>query len=232
MSFETFGLEHNLYIVGTLFIWVTVLFVSSKFLDTQQRHMMVIVLITLSLGQEIFDDILRWNEGVWYVANDLPLHMCGLSLITSTYALYTKSQTAFELSYFLGLGGALQAIVTPDPGRFPLDVSVFWNFLSHGIIIMNVLWLIFIENMRCRRGSFLNIILITNAGVFIISFLNSVLGGNYWFICQKPSGESPFIIGEWPLYFIGFEMFGIIVLGLFYIPMIILRRKGVQFAVR
>ena len=83
MSFETFGLEHNLYIVGTLFIWVTVLFVSSKFLDTQQRHMMVIVLITLSLGQEIFDDILRWNEGVWYVANDLPLHMCGLSLILS-----------------------------------------------------------------------------------------------------------------------------------------------------
>ena len=232
MSFETFGLEHNLYIVGTLFIWVTVLFVSSKFLDTQQRHMMVIVLITLSLGQEIFDDILRWNEGVWYVANDLPLHMCGLSLITSTYALYTKSQTAFELSYFLGLGGALQAIVTPDPGRFPLDVSVFWNFLSHGIIIMNVLWLIVIENMRCRRGSFLNIILITNAGVFIISFVNSVLGGNYWFICQKLGGESLFIIGEWPLYFIGFEMFGILVLGLFYIPMIILRKKGVQFAVR
>ena len=97
---------------------------------------------------------------------------------------------------------------------------------------MNVLWLIVIENMRCRRGSFLDMILITNAGVFIISFVNSVLGGNYWFICQKPGGESPFIIGEWPLYFIGFEMFGILVLGLFYIPMIILRRKGVQFAVR
>ena len=75
-------------------------------------------------------------------------------------------------------------------------------------------------------------ILITNAGVFIISFVNSVLGGNYWFICQKPGGESPFVIGEWLLYFIGFDMFGILVLGLFYIPMIILRRKRVQFAVR
>ena len=97
---------------------------------------------------------------------------------------------------------------------------------------MNILWLIVIENMRYRRGSFLNMILITNAGVFIISFVNSVLGGNYWFICEKPGGESLFIIGEWPLYFIGFEMFGILVLGLFYIPMIILRKKGVQFAVR
>ena len=89
-----------------------------------------------------------------------------------------------------------------------------------------------IEYMRCRGGSFLNMILITNAGVFIISFVNSVLGGNYWFICEKPGGESLFIIGEWPLYFIGFEMFGILVLGLFYIPMIILRKKGVKFAVR
>ena len=75
-------------------------------------------------------------------------------------------------------------------------------------------------------------ILITNAGVFIISFVNSVLGGNYWFICKKPGVESPFVIGEWLLYFIGFDMFGILVLGLFYIPMIILRRKRVQFAVR
>ena len=75
-------------------------------------------------------------------------------------------------------------------------------------------------------------ILVINAGVFIISFVNSVLGGNYWFICQKLSNERSFIIGELPLYFIGFEMFGILVLGLFYIPMIILRKKGVQFAVR
>ena len=75
-------------------------------------------------------------------------------------------------------------------------------------------------------------ILITNAGVFIISFVNSVLSGNYWFIRQKSGVESPFVISEWPLYFIGFDMFGILVLGLFYIPMIILRRKRVQFAVR
>jgi hypothetical integral membrane protein (TIGR02206 family) len=139
MDFITFGTTHNLYMAGTLFVCVLVLFIGSKVLDAQQRRMMVIVLITLSLGQEIIDDILRWNAGVWRVANDLPLHMCGFSLITSTYALYTRSQSAFELSYFWCLGGALQAIVTPDPGRFPLDVSVFWNFLSHRIIILNVL---------------------------------------------------------------------------------------------
>ena len=99
MGFETFGLEHNLYIIGTLFIWVIVLFISSKFLDSQQRHMVVIVLITLSLGQEIIDDILRWNAGVWSVANDLPLHMCGFSLITSTYALPQRIVFEYDPNY-------------------------------------------------------------------------------------------------------------------------------------
>ena len=231
MNFETFGLEHNLYLIGTFTIWFLVLFTGKVILNLEQRRIFVLLLIFITISQELIDDILRWNVGIWDVAEDLPLHMCGISFFTSTYALYSKNQTAFELSYFWGLAGAFQAIITPDPTRFVMDVSLFWNFLSHGLIILNVLWMIVIDNMRCRVGSYLNAIIITNGILFIISIVNSILGGNYWFICEKPGGESPFIMGEWPLYMIGFQISGILLLGLFYIPMIILRKKGKQFAI-
>ena len=231
MNFETFGLEHNLYLIGTFTIWFLVLFTGKEILNLEQRRIFVLLLIFITISQELIDDILRWNVGIWDVAEDLPLHMCGISFFTSTYALYSKNQTAFELSYFWGLAGAFQAIITPDPTRFVMDVSLFWNFLSHGLIILNVLWMIVIDNMRCRVGSYLNAIIITNGILFIISIVNSILGGNYWFICEKPGGESPFIMGEWPLYIIGFQISGILLLGLFYIPMIILRKKGKQFAI-
>ena len=231
MNFETFGLEHNLYLIGTFTIWFLVLFTGKVILNLEQRRIFVLLLIFITISQELIDDILRWNVGIWHVAEDLPLHMCGISFFTSTYALYSKNQTAFELSYFWGLAGAFQAIITPDPTRFVMDVSLFWNFLSHGLIILNVLWMIVIDNMRCRVGSYLNAIIITNGILFIISIVNSILGGNYWFICEKPGGESPFIMGEWPLYIIGFQISGILLLGLFYIPMIILRKKGKQFAI-
>ena len=231
MNFETFGLEHTLYLIGTFTIWFLVLFTGKVILNLEQRRIFVLLLIFITISQELIDDILRWNVGIWDVAEDLPLHMCGISFFTSTYALYSKNQTAFELSYFWGLAGAFQAIITPDPTRFVMDVSLFWNFLSHGLIILNVLWMIVIDNMRCRVGSYLNAVIITNGILFIISIVNSILGGNYWFICEKPGGESPFIMGEWPLYIIGFQISGILLLGLFYIPMIILRKKGKQFAI-
>ena len=231
MNFETFGLEHNLYLIGTFTIWFLVLFTGKVILNLEQRRIFVLLLIFITISQELIDDILRWNVGIWDVAEDLPLHMCGISFFTSTYALYSKNQTAFELSYFWGLAGAFQAIIPPDPTRFVMDVSLFWNFLSHGLIILNVLWMIVIDNMRCRVGSYLNAVIITNGILFIISIVNSILGGNYWFICEKPGGESPFIMGEWPLYIIGFQISGILLLGLFYIPMIILRKKGKQFAI-
>ncbi|MDC0234845.1 YwaF family protein [Candidatus Marinimicrobia bacterium] len=52
---------------------------------------------------------------------------------------------ALFLAYFWGLVGALQGILTPDPARWPYgDISIFWNFLSHGIVILNVVWLILV----------------------------------------------------------------------------------------
>ena len=231
MDFVIFGLEHNLYLIGIFSIWLIILYIGKAILNEDQRRILVFFLIVVSIGQELIDDFLRWNAGIWIIAEDLPLHMCGISLFTSVFAIYKKNQTAFELSYFLGLAGAFQAIITPDPNRFVLDVSTFWNFLSHGIIILNVLWLIVIDNMRCRNGSFINTIIITNGCLFIISIVNTILGGNYWFLCEKPGGDSPFIIGDWPLYLIGFEISGILLLGLFYIPMIILRKRDANFAI-
>ena len=149
MNFETFGLEHNLYLIGTFTIWFLVLFTGKVILNLEQRRIFVLLLIFITISQELIDDILRWNVGIWDVAEDLPLHMCGISFFTSTYALYSKNQTAFELSYFWGLAGAFQAIITPDPTRFVMDVSLFWNFLSHGLIILNVLWFIF----KCNNNN-------------------------------------------------------------------------------
>ena len=100
-------------------------------------------------------------------------------------------------------------------------ISIFWSFLSHGVIILNVVWLIWVDGMRCRKDSLLNTFLVTNAGVFVIGVINKLLGenANYWFICEKPGGDNPFLIGEWPYYLFTFEIAAFFIMLIIYLPM-------------
>ena len=221
-SFQTFSFEHNSYLLGLLLLWFILPLIGKKFLSKDQQRNVVFILIAVTLLQELLHYFFKINLNKFDIAQDLSLHMCGISVFISCYALYTKNQAAFELSFFWGLAGALQAVLTPDPTRFHFGyISTFWSFLSHVIIIMNVFWLIFVDNMRCRKNSLLNTILVTNGAIFIIGIINNAIGNgaNYWFICEKPSGDSPFLIGEWPYYLFTFQLAGILFMSLIYLPM-------------
>jgi hypothetical integral membrane protein (TIGR02206 family) len=221
-SFSTFGSEHNIYLFALIAIWILLPLLGKKLLTRDQQRNIVLILISVTLLQELLHYFYKIHLNSFDIAQDLSLHMCGFSLFISCYALYTKNQTAFELSFFWGLAGALQAILTPDPSRFHFGyISTFWSFLSHGIIILNVFWLIFVDNMRCRKNSLFNTILVTNGAIFIVGIINKLIGNgaNYWFICEKPSGDSPFLIGEWPFYLFTFQLAGILFMLLIYFPM-------------
>jgi uncharacterized membrane protein YwaF len=75
--------------------------------------------------------------------------------------------------------------------------------------------------MRCRKYSLLNTAIVTNAAVFIVGIINKLIGNgaNYWFICEKPSGDSPFLIGEWPYYLFTFQLAGFMLMAVIYFPM-------------
>ena len=228
-EFPTFGFEHNMYLLASFIIWLGLPFIGRKYLSKQQKMTVAIVLIAVTLLQELLFDFFQLYIDDFDLGDDLSLHMCGLSLFISCYALYYKSQAAFEISFFWGIVGASQAIFTPDPARFPYgDISVFFNFLSHGIIILNVFWLMIVDGMRCRKGSLLNTFFISNGAVFIIGFLNKIIGhdANYWFVCRKPGGDNPFLIGEWPYYLYTFVTAGFILMFIVYIPMWIIVNRN------
>ena len=176
-DFPTFGFEHNAYMAGCLALCLLFPFIGKKYLNPTQRKAVAILLAFFTIFQEVVFDVFQIYIDDFYLEDDLSLHMCGFSLFLTSYALWKKNQTAFELAFFWGLAGAFQGIITPDPSRWPYgDISVFWNFLSHGIIILNVIWLIWVDGMRCRKGSFLNTILITNGVIFMMSIVNKIIG--------------------------------------------------------
>ena len=144
-SFQSFGLEHISYLLICISVWFFLPLIGRRYASQSQQRNIVLALISVTLLQELLHYFYKINLNSFDPAKDISLHMCGFSLFISCYALYTRNQTAFELSFFWGLAGALQAIMTPDPTRFYFGyISTLWSFLSHGLIILNVFWMIFV----------------------------------------------------------------------------------------
>ena len=225
--FQPWNADHKLYIFIMAASWVIVPFISQKYLDSTWKRKVALLLVISIIGVEIADDIYRvFDSRGWFISSDLPLHMCGFSVFATSWALITKNQRFFELSYFWGLGGALQAILTPDPTSIENHFYLFSFMVSHGLIILNVLYLIFVYKMILTKGALLRTIITTNILLVGIAIINWILDANYFYLFEPPPVENPLIMArEFPLYFVNMEVVAIIVLYIISIPMLIYRKK-------
>lgn len=225
--FQPWNADHKIYMLAMLGSWVLVPFIFRKYLNDNWQRRAALCLVISILGVEIIDDIYRvFDSKGWFASSDLPLHMCGFSVFTTSWALLTKDQLIFELSYFWGFGGAIQAILTPDPSGILNHFYLFTFMVSHGLIILNVFYLIFVYGMVLKKGALLRTIIITNILLVGIAIINWLLDANYFYLFRPPPVESPLILArEFPLYFINMEFVAIIVLYIISIPMLIHRRK-------
>ena len=178
MDFQLYGTAHLKYIYAMVLSWAIVPFIARKYLDKTGHRNLAIALAIFILGVEIADDFYRFFDPKmgWSISRDLPLHMCGLSVIGTSWVLIKKNQLVFELCYFWGLGGALQAILTPDSTNI-LDHFYLFSFMaSHGLIVLNISFLIFVEGMVLRKWALLRAIIITELILVIVYIINLILG--------------------------------------------------------
>lgn len=163
-----------------------------------------------------------WNiaYGTWAIDYTLPLHLCDAAMIVSVIMLFTGNRFLYEIAYFWGLGASLQALFTPDIHPFSYPHFIFFNFFfSHGAIITAVLYMTLIEGFRPKAISILKMALFTNAYIVLIAAVNFITGGNYVFLCHKPSSASVMdLLGPWPWYIAGLEAVGLALSFILYLP--------------
>ena len=120
-------------------------------------------LAVVLLGGAVLAEVQRFRAGIWTLRESLPLHLCDIAVLVVGVALLAAGwfppeallrgatpvrqrgdparrwQRLYELGYTWGLGGTLQAVLTPDsPARFP-DLECVRYFVLHGGIMVGVL---------------------------------------------------------------------------------------------
>lgn len=139
----------------------------------------------------------------------LPLHICGISTFLVAIMLLRRSFSFYEVLIFWGLGATPQAILTPNlEYAFP-HPQYFGFFITHGMIIVGVLYATLVFDFRPTWKSFGKGILALNLYALFVTPFNLFLDANYLFLRAKPAGASLMdSLGPWPWYLIPLEFLG------------------------
>lgn len=174
----------------------------------------------LLIANEVAGHLWYWAVGVWAIDFALPFHMCSLFVWLTALMLITRSYRLFEFAYFLGIGGATQALLTPNLGPFGFPHFRFFQaFFMHAPIVLGSVFMAAVEGYRPTGKSLLRVAVGTNLYMLLVMGVNKLLHSNYMFIAEKPSTPSLIdYLAPWPWYILELEAIGAVICLLLYLP--------------
>jgi len=226
-GFVFFSASHLVALSILLMLYVALWSLRKWFAQPQIDQHARWILAALLLLQELSLNIWRLSNGSWEAGASLPLHLCGLAIVLAAFALVKHSYLLYELVYFWGLGGAIQALLTPDIGPYGYPHYRFFQFfVSHGTLILAALYMTWVGGMRPRHRSIWKVFGITNLYLVFMAGFNWLTHGNYLFICHKPvNGSIMDMMGPWPWYILVLEGVAVVSYYIYYAPFAIIDLK-------
>ena len=231
---QIFGAKH-LSIIGIFVaIWLSFFYFRNVWNEKQIRSIRVSLAVMLAAA-EISIHIWWAYWGIWNIQTTLPLHLCSVMVWVTVYTALTDNRDLYEFTYCLGIGGALQAFLTPADGAM-YDIPhyrIMQTLIAHGLLITIPIYMTIVEGLRPTLASFKRIFIWTNIYMVIIFFINRALGSNYLFIAQKPPSPTLMdVLSPWPWYIPQLEVLAFVIFFILYIPFLIkdLSNKRAQIA--
>jgi hypothetical integral membrane protein (TIGR02206 family) len=230
--FQLFGVQHLTALAIITLCCFSYLYFRNVWGERERKIVRWVFAIAIVVNESALH---VWSAywGIWNIQTMLPLHMCAVIIWSSAYMLITKNYTIYELVYFMGLGGAMQAVLTPADAaayNFP-HFRIMQTFIAHGLLINIAIYMTVVEGFRPTLQSFKRIFIWTNIYMVIIFFFNLAIGSNYLFIAYKPDFPTLLdILAPWPWYILELEAIGFTIFFILYIPFLIKDWRAKQLA--
>lgn len=154
--------------------------------------------------------------GTWTARASLPLDLCDVAVLVAALACWQpRLQWAVELTWFWGMAGTLQAVLTPDlSARFP-SLAFLEFVIGHLAIVIAAVYLVVGLDRPPRSGAVRRVFAITVGYAAVIGVVDWRLGSNYMFLRSVPSHASLLsVLGPWPWYIAGAAVVALVLLRL------------------
>ena len=189
-AFRPFGLAHLVVIALTISLPFIFAGFARKSRWPRSERLIARLLAGLLLfnyaGYEIY---LALTMGLaWQKA--LPFQLCDWAMVAIVVALLTGRERWLEVAYFWGIGGTLQAILTPDlKYAFP-DVRFLTFFIAHSGIVVAIAFMMIMKKFRPHWFSIVRTFAWSEL-YFVLAFTVDLLTGeNYGYLLHPPASAS------------------------------------------
>lgn len=176
------------------------------------------------IGLVLLADALTWTvalarSGNWSARESLPLALCNIAVVVAAVACLTRLPLLVELTYFWGLAGTLQAVLTPDL-QVGFPHLVFFEYtIGHVGIVVAALYLVIGLRLAPRPGAVLRVFAITAAYTAVVGVVDWASGANYMFLRRPPSTWTLLrLLGPWPWYIASAAGVGLVLLVVLDMP--------------
>jgi len=189
-EFQPFGLPHLTVIFLTIVLPFVLAAIVRRTKSQRVENVIIAVLsAVLVLNYAVYLVFIR-SHGVASWQEMLPMQMCDWGMVVVIVAMWTGNQRWFEVAYFWGIGGTLQAVLTPNL-RFGFPDWRFISFFtSHCATIIGVIFVMLTRRYRPYPMSIARVWLWSEF-YFVVTFVADKLTGvNYGFLLHKPEAFS------------------------------------------
>ena len=185
VTFDLFGPVH-LATIGALAAVGICLIRAGLAADERGRRRLRLALGLTILVLLLARHVWKAAMGLWAVQNDIPLHLCAIMAWVTIFGLWTRHPRALRLMYFLGVAGAVQAVLTPDAEFGAVHLTFFESAGSHGAVVIAGVWAVMVEGYRpTARDPWIAFGLL-NLYAAVVFPINRLLGANYLYLIDKP----------------------------------------------
>lgn len=150
----------------------------------------------------------------------LPMQMCDWALVVIMVALWTGRRRWFEVAYFWGIGGTLQAVLTPNLRYGFPDIRFISFFVAHSGIIVGVVFLMLTRRLRPHLFSIVRVFIWSEVYFVCGMIVDQLTQVNYGFLLHKPEAFSllSYLSDSRPLYLLQMHGLAFVFFTVLYLP--------------
>lgn len=213
-TFEMFSTVHMITIfVCALSILFVYLYRNNPFFEGNKGRLLERIFAISLLITELLYHIIFYKNGDWSIEGSLPLELSSINLFAAILLLWTGNRNLYVFVFFAGIGGALQALITPVlTHNFP-HFRFFHFFYTHIGVILVALYFTWVKGYRPIFKDVWKAMIMLNIVAAFVFVMNKLTNGNYMFLSRKPETASVLdYLGPYPFYIVSLEFFAIIFL--------------------